>query len=92
MSADWTYQGEKIDAIPDQYEGFVYPIYEYPTIKSTLEKTAKSQNNKAHQRKKKQKTRTQRKRLENILGKSDLLPRRCPNLEKTIPCGIVHFP
>ena len=26
MSADWTYEGEKIDAIPDQYEGFVYLI------------------------------------------------------------------
>ena len=26
MSADWTYEGEKIDAIPDQYEGFVYII------------------------------------------------------------------
>tara|TARA_B100000902_G_scaffold38459_1_gene45780 strand:- start:6044 stop:6472 length:429 start_codon:yes stop_codon:yes gene_type:complete len=26
MKADWTYQGEKIDAIPDQFEGFVYLI------------------------------------------------------------------
>ena len=26
MSADWTYKGKKIDAIPEQYEGFVYLI------------------------------------------------------------------
>ena len=26
MSADWTYKGKKRDAIPEQYEGFVYLI------------------------------------------------------------------
>ena len=26
MSADWTYKGNKVDSIPEEYEGFVYLI------------------------------------------------------------------
>ena len=79
MSADWTYQGEKIDAIPDQYEGFVYLIRSI--TKSTLE--PKIQNNKAT-KEEKTKTRTQRKDWKTY-WEVQTIPRRCLNSGEDIP-------
>ena len=48
MSADWTYQGEKIDAIPDQYEGFVYLITNTTNNKKYIGKNSQNSKQQSH--------------------------------------------
>ena len=94
MSADWTYQGEKIDAIPDQYEGFVYLITNTTNNKKYIgKKLAKFKTTKPPLKGRKHKRRGHKESdWKTYWGSSDLLQEDVAKLgEDKFTREIIHF-
>ena len=94
MSADWTYQGEKIDAIPDQYEGFVYLITNTTNNKKYIgKKLAKFKTTKPPLKGRKNKRRGYKESdWKTYWGSSDLLQEDVAKLgEDKFTREIIHF-
>ena len=94
MSADWTYQGEKIDAIPDQYEGFVYLITNTTNDKKYIgKKLAKFKTTKPPLKGRKNKRRGHKESdWKTYWGSSDLLQEDVAKLgEDKFTREIIHF-
>ena len=94
MSADWTYQGEKIDAIPDQYEGFVYLITNTTNNKKYIgKKLAKFKTTKPPLKGRKNKRRGHKESdWKTYWGSSDLLQEDVAKLgEDKFTREIIHF-
>lgn len=94
MSADWTYEGEKIDAIPDQYEGFVYIITNTTNDKKYIgKKLAKFKTTKPPLKGRKNKRRGKKESdWRTYWGSSDLLQEDVEKLgEDQFTREIIHF-
>ena len=94
MSADWTYEGEKIDAIPDQYEGFVYLITNTTNGKKYIgKKLAKFKTTKPPLKGRKNKRRGKKESdRRTYWGSSDLLQEDVEKLgEDKFTREIIHY-
>ena len=94
MSADWTYEGEKIDAIPDQYEGFVYLITNTTNGKKYIgKKLAKFKTTKPPLKGRKNKRRGKKESdWRTYWGSSDLLQEDVEKLgEDKFTREIIHY-
>ena len=94
MSADQTYEGEKIDAIPDQYEGFVYLITNTTNGKKYIgKKLAKFKTTKPPLKGRKNKRRGKKESdWRTYWGSSDLLQEDVEKLgEDKFTREIIHY-
>ena len=94
MSADWTYKGKKIDAIPEQYEGFVYLITNTTNDKKYIgKKLAKFKTTKPPLKGRKNKRRGYKESdWKTYWGSSDLLQEDVAKLgEDKFTREIIHF-
>ena len=94
MSADWTYKGKKIDAIPKQYEGFVYLITNTTNDKKYIgKKLAKFKTTKPPLKGRKNKRRGHKESdWKTYWGSSDLLQEDVAKLgEDKFTREIIHF-
>ena len=94
MSADWTYIGKKIDAIPEQYEGFVYLITNTTNDKKYIgKKLAKFKTTKPPLKGRKNKRRGHKESdWKTYWGSSDLLQEDVAKLgEDKFTREIIHF-
>ena len=94
MSADWTYKGKKIDALPEQYEGVVYLVTNTTNDKKYIgKKLAKFKTTKPPLKGRKNKRRGHKESdWKTYWGSSDLLQEDVAKLgEDKFTREIIHF-